>query len=73
MDKLPQSMCTLCGLQELSLKKIKNELIAYCPNGGSANKNTHTRYVVRVLEEKVKPDPDKMIADKSEVDDLEEV
>ena len=49
-EKLPDSLCTRCGHVELWIGIDGNERVAYCPEGGDAKKNTHTRKVLGIVE-----------------------
>ena len=49
-EKLLGSMCTRCGHVELWIGIDKGERIAYCPEGGDAKSNKHTRRVLGKIE-----------------------
>ena len=51
-ETLPDSLCTRCGHVELHIGIDGDERVAYCPEGGTAKNNSHTRYVLGIVEKK---------------------
>lgn len=49
-EKLIDSLCTRCGHVELWIGIDNGERIAYCPEGGDAKSNKHTRRVLGNVE-----------------------
>ena len=49
-ETLPDSLCTRCGHVELHIGIDGDERVAYCPEGGTAKNNSHTRRVLGIVE-----------------------
>ena len=52
-ETLPDSLCTRCGHVELHIGIDGDERVAYCPEGGTAKNNKHTRRVLGIVEKLV--------------------
>ena len=50
IERLQNSICPRCGHVELYIGIDGNERVAYCPIGGDAKKNSHTRKVLGIVE-----------------------
>ena len=73
IERLPNSLCTRCGHVDLFIGIDGNERVAYCPLGGDAHNNKHTRLVLGIVEKMESSTKKQKKQDKLEIEQEDEV